>query len=323
MHTLTFNGQKLAVLDNETVLDTLLRNNIAIAYGCRAGACQACMLMAKTDQIPDDCQHGLSKPRIQEGYFLSCRCEPEQDMEIQLPNLSAEKQLATISEKSLLNPTTLRLNLQCRFRWRAGQYITLWLNDTARCYSIASVASLDKTIELHIHIYPSGAVSQSLATKINVGDTLAIQGPIGECVYDNKQGPQNLLLIASGTGLAPLLGLARDALSQNHQNSIHLLFRAKHASDFYCVDTLQTLQAQYPQFSFSLNCDEPASSEEDSHTNTWQAYLRRHFTELRGSRVYICGGDDFVQQARKQCFMQGAARRDIICEAFINFSPEN
>lgn len=322
MRTITFNGQRFSVLDDENVLDTLLRNNIAIAHGCRAGACQACMLMAKADQIPDDCQHGLSKVRIQQGYFLSCCCEPEQDMDIQLPDLKAEKHLATVTEKRLLSARTLSLRLQCRLRWRAGQYITLWLNDSARCYSIASVASIDDFIELHIQVYPDGAVSPSLANNINVGDALAIQGPFGECVYDNKQSQQNLLLIASGTGLAPLLGVARDALSQNHQQPIHLLFRSKQASDFYAVDALRKLKDQYPQFSFSLNSDEPAPDTKDSSTDTWQLHLRTHFAELRGSRVYICGSDGFVRQARKQCFMQGATARDIICEAFINFSPE-
>ena len=69
MATLTFNEQEFSVLDDENVLDTLLRNKVAIPHGCRAGACQACMLIAKPEQIPDDCQIGLSKERIQQGCF--------------------------------------------------------------------------------------------------------------------------------------------------------------------------------------------------------------------------------------------------------------
>ena len=316
MSTLTLNGQTYVVHDEENVLDALLRNNIAIAHGCRAGACHACMLIAKPEQIPDDCQHGLSNERIQQGYFLSCRCEPEQDMALQLPDLRDEKHRATVTDKTLLNPRTLRLRLQCRLRWRAGQYITLWLNDnTARCYSIASVASLEDFIELHVRIYPDGAVSPRLLDTVALSDELMVQGPFGECVYDNKQGQQRLLLIASGTGLAPLLGLARDALQQHHRGPIDLLFSSKHASDFYALDTLQKLQECHPQFSYSLASD-------DAHnTETWQQQLQSNFAELRASRVYICGGEDFVRQARKQCFMQGATGRDIVCEAFINFSP--
>ncbi|AMO68813.1 oxidoreductase FAD/NAD(P)-binding domain protein [gamma proteobacterium BDW918] len=314
MSTLTFNGQEYVVQDDENVLDTLLRNKISIPHGCRAGACQACILIAKPDQIPDDCQHGLSNERIQQGYFLSCRCEPEQDMTLRLPNLSGEKHLATIAEKMQLNPKILRLRLHCRLRWRAGQYITLWLNDTtARCYSIASVASLEDFIELHIRIYPKGAVSPQLLNT-EIGDELLIQGPYGECVYDNKQSQQSILLIAAGTGLAPLFGVAKDALNHDHQSTIHLLFTVKQASDYYMLDALQQLQADHPQFSYSL-----ASADGPPH-ETWQQQLQENFTELRGRRVYICGGNDFVSQAKRQCFMQGATRRDIICEEFINFS---
>jgi len=325
MTSIILNAQEFAVNDGETVLDTLLRNRVAIPYGCRAGACQACIMMSD-GEIPDDCQLGLSQERIQEGYFLSCQCEPEQTMQLQFPSLSQEKHLATVVEKTQINPRTLRLRLSCRLRWRAGQYITLWINDrTARCYSIASVASLHNFIELHIRIYPTGAVSPYLLNTIKIGDQLAIQGPYGECVYDPKQAQQALLLIAAGTGLAPLLGLAQDALSQGHGSAVHLLFSVKRLEDFYGISELQILQQQYANFHVTLACDEAAATltppPELPATASYSAVLQRDFAQLRGTKVYICGGDDFVQRAQKQCFMQGASRRDIICEAFINFSP--
>jgi CDP-4-dehydro-6-deoxyglucose reductase len=57
--------------DNESVLDTLLRHNVAIPYGCRAGACQACTLQADIKLIPEDCQLGLSGEQIRQGFFFS------------------------------------------------------------------------------------------------------------------------------------------------------------------------------------------------------------------------------------------------------------
>jgi CDP-4-dehydro-6-deoxyglucose reductase len=295
---------------NESVLDTLLRNHVAIPYGCRAGACQACTLQADVKLIPEDCQQGLSAEQIRQGYFLACRCIPDQDMQLQQVDLQAQKIPATVSESFLMDEHTLCLRLNCRLRWRAGQYITLWISDTARCYSIASVARLDPFVELHVRIYPNGALSKPLSDTVKIGDSLQLQGPLGRFVYQQDNPEQKLLLIGAGTGIAPLIGIARDAIDHHHTANIHLLAVDKTGTS-YAVQPLSALQNSAPTFSYQTN-----------DVDNIEKIFATEFPNLRGQKIYICGSDEFVKSIRKKCFMLGASPRNIVTEEFINFMSE-
>lgn len=311
MATIRFKENSYNGADNESVLDTLLRHQIAIPYGCRAGACQACTLQASPSQIPDDCQQGLSEGQIHQGYFLACQCRPMQSMDINTVNTSVQKIPATVVDKTPLDDHTLRLRLSCRLRWRAGQYITLWMKDVARCYSIVSAAHLEPYIELHIRVHPRGIMSQQLIANTKVGDVLELQGPMGSFVYEQEHASQPLLLIGSGTGIAPLIGIAREAIDYKHEANIHLIALDRTAKH-YAMEQLETLKNSAPQCSFQTE-----------QTDNAEAIISSQFSNLRGQRVYLCGGQDFVQRIRKKCFMLGASPRHIITEEFINFGPQD
>ncbi|MBW2941674.1 2Fe-2S iron-sulfur cluster-binding protein [Zhongshania aquimaris] len=310
MPTIRFKEHDYLSAGDESVLDTLLRNQISIPYGCRAGACQACTLQAAPDQIPDDCQPGLTEQQIRQGHFLACQCIPEQDIDVNAVDISEQKISATIIDKTQLDERTLRLRLSCRLRWRAGQYITLWINNIARCYSIASVARLDPFVELHIRAHPHGLFSQQLFNSAEILDVIHLQGPLGHFVYDQEFANQPLLLIGAGTGIAPLIGIARDAKDYGHHANIHLL-ALDHTTENYAQQQLDALRNSAAIFSYQTDL-----------TDNTETIIGNQFPSLRGQRVYICGGEDFVQKIRKRCFMLGASPRDIITEAFINFGSQ-
>ncbi|WP_269620086.1 FAD-binding oxidoreductase [Zhongshania sp. BJYM1] len=308
MTDIEFKNTRYTIAGEETVLDTLLRHKVAIPYGCRAGACQACILQSDASQIPDDCQPGLNPQQIRQGYFLACRCVPDQDMQLHEVDITSQKIPATVSEKFLLDNHTLRLRLNCRIRWVAGQYVTVWIGDIARCYSIASVARLDPFIEFHIRVYPHGAMSSLLYNQTHPGDTLQLQGPLGSFVYHHDKPDQKLLLIGAGTGIAPLIGIARDAIEHGHAATIRLLAGSEN-NECYEEKHLQRIQNSASQFSYHTE-----------RTDNIETVLNSHYPSLRGQRIYICGGEDFVRRCKKTCFMLGASPRDIITEEFINFA---
>ncbi|CAA0087513.1 Naphthalene 1,2-dioxygenase system ferredoxin--NAD(P)(+), reductase component [Zhongshania aliphaticivorans] len=310
MPYLHYQNQIYSCLEDESVLDTLLRHKVSIPYGCRSGACQACMLQTDSKSIPAESTQGLSSQHIRQGHFLACRCIPKDDMTLSCVDLAAQKIPATVGEKFLLDDKTLCLRLHSRIRWLAGQYITLWLNDAARCYSIASVARLDPFIELHIHLHQNGLISKQLLNTAEVGDTLEIQGPLGDFSYRSEQADQKLLLVGAGTGIAPLIGIARDALNHNHTAEIEII---SVSSDGHCYaeQQLHALQNDNPQFSF-----------ETCPKNELNAKLTTLKSDLRNQRIYLCGGENFVTTTRKKCFMLGASPRNIICEEYINFTDQ-
>jgi CDP-4-dehydro-6-deoxyglucose reductase len=231
-------------------------------------------------------------------------------MQLQQVDLQAQTIPATVSESFLLDEHTLCLRLNCRLRWRAGQYITLWINNTARCYSIASVARHDPFIELHIRVYPNGAMSRPLSDTVKVGDSLQLQGPLGHFFYQQDHAEQKLLLIGAGTGIAPLIGIARDAIDHRHTANIHLLAADKTGTS-YAEQPLTALQNSAPTFSYQTG-----------DVDNIEKILSSKFSNLRSQKIYICGGDEFVKNIRKKCFMLGASPRNIITEEFINFASK-
>lgn len=323
MSNIEFENQRFAVNNDETVLDCLLRHRQAIPHGCRAGACHACLLHCNSNTAGlSDAQRGLSLEQQQRQLFLSCQYRPSQDITVQRDHEKPRRKLEII-DKTLLSSTILRLRLACSWRWQAGQYLSIWDEALSpRCYSIASVSRLEPYIELQVQTYGDGAMSSKLLNDYHRGDTLDVDGPFGDCVYHPQHSGQDLLLISAGTGMSPLLAIARDALEQGHQGQVLLINSAKSQHRFYNIEILQALQAQYSNFSAVLCAEDVGEFSPSGITTatTVSHYLREQQADLRGNIIYLCGGQTFIEQYSKQCFMQSAKRRNIYCETFIDFA---
>jgi NAD(P)H-flavin reductase len=111
-----------------------------------------------------------------------------------------------------------------------------------RSYSLASLAS-DSLLELHVAVRPWGFMSRWLTTSI--GQPVGLRGPFGECCYrpDNRRRP--LLLIGTGTGLAPLMGVLRDALTRGHSGPIRIYHGARNLDGLYLWQALLKLAKRH------------------------------------------------------------------------------
>jgi len=134
--------------------------------------------------------------------------------------------------------------------FRGGQYITLLRGDVARSYSIASLPEYSE-IELHIRRIPGGRMSGWFHDEAKAGDRISVVGPSGECFYVGGREDQPLLLAGTGTGLAPLYGIVRDALKSGHRGPIHLFHGALHGKGLYLVDALRQLAAAHTQVHYT------------------------------------------------------------------------
>jgi NAD(P)H-flavin reductase len=126
------------------------------------------------------------------------------------------------------------------------------------------------------------------------------------------------LLAAIGTGLAPIYGIARQALSGGHQTPIHLLVGARNRAGFYLVEELQALAQQYDNLTVHFICQDAAPDfalQDDIYS-----YYKQQFADLKNWHVYLCGAESFVKKMRKQSFLAGAAMSDISADSFLAFN---
>jgi CDP-4-dehydro-6-deoxyglucose reductase, E3 len=310
----TFAGVSYAATPGEAVLDTLLRNGVAVSNSCRAGACQSCLLRASAGAIPPLAQRGLKATLVEQGYFLSCSCIPEGDLTIE-PALGLELP-AEIASLERLTTTVLRARLRLiePLAYRAGQYITLKRSDgLSRSYSLASLPT-DDTLELHVRLAPFGQMSGWLFNDARPGDALMLRGPAGDCFYTSGRIDQPLLFVATGTGLAPLAGIVRDALAHGHAAPIHLYHGSRTLDGFYFQHELADLSQRHANFHY-----EAVSAEADG-IRTFDTLARtiadRH-PVLTGWRGFVCGNPPAVSFLKKKMFLQGMNAREIFSDAFL------
>lgn len=316
MPTLTISGVACQAAPGETVLDALLRHGVPVANSCRAGACQSCLVRATSGTVPDVATQGLKSTLVEQGYFLACVCTPEGDLQLEpAGGLDVE---ATIAALEHLTPTVLRARVRTAqpIDYRPGQYITLQRQDgLSRSYSLASHPA-DGTLELHIRRAPQGRMSGWLFDEARENDPLRVRGPAGDCFYTSGQPEQPLLLAGTGTGLAPLAGICRDALRQGHTGPIHLYHGALRPEGLYLQEELQELTRTNANLQYTpvvLQGGEPAGIANGALDKVIAAI----HPKLTGWRGFVCGDPSVVKMLRKKLFLAGMASREIFADAFV------
>lgn len=326
MSTIHYAGQDFPVQLGESVLDCLLRNGVAISHSCKAGACQSCLVKAGSP-VPQSAQRGLKDTLRAQNYFLACSLQPAGDLTVS-PAGAEQRIQARITEVDALNDSVLRVRLRTEdpFEYRAGQFVSLFREDgLARSYSLASLPGED-ALEFHVRKIPGGAMSGWLHSHSQSLDgartsvPVWIQGPSGNCFYVPGTADEPLLLAGAGTGLAPLYGIARDALQQGHSGPIWLFHGALTPSGLYLTTELMELSRAFPNFHYVRSVLKDGDSNGVEVGELDRCILAR-FPSLFGWKGYVCGDPALVNLLRKKMFLAGMASRAIYADAFLPSAP--
>ncbi len=299
------------------MLSCLLRHKEKVSYGCKQGVCHACILRATKGGVSPRSQEPLRDTLRAQGYFLACRCYPEGDLSAAVPG-ETMRVPATILATEWLTERTLKVTLTVlgEFEFHPGQFVNIIREDgLARSYSIANLPG-DATIETHVRVLEGGAMSGWLKSDAAVGAQVKLQGPLGDCFYvpENPAGP--LLLAGTGTGLAPLYGILRDALAHGHTGPIRLFHGAVDTAGLYLGNELRKIAATNGNVQYVpvvLQGEAP----EGGRVAALDKLIAAELPDLNGWRAYLCGDPDLVRTLRRTMFLAGAAMKDIHADAFL------
>ncbi len=319
MTTLTIDDNLFDCQLDETVLDVLLRGKVKINFACKKGTCQSCIVRCTNLAPPESAQVGLKATLRHQGYFLACQCHPEQDMQLKLADQSDFYRMGIVVVNKLLNRNTLLLVIafEDAFEFNAGQFVNLQREDgLTRSYSIANVPDQDNRLEFHIRRLPDGQFSNWLHDEVKVGDSIAVSEPRGHCFYIPERHEQGLLLVGTGTGLAPLAGILTDALQQGHLGSICLYHGSRDVEDLYRIEELRQLAEQYTNFHYKP-CLSGKTVPEGFAAGRVNDIVFQDIANLKNWRVFLCGHPEMVNNMKKRAFLAGAAIADIYTDAFV------
>lgn len=318
MSSIRYDGQNFRCEDDESVLECLVRNNVSIQSSCRSGVCQTCRMRVVEGDVPAASQIGLRDTQIAQGLFLCCVCRPKTDLEVAPDESAGARVTGRVTSVEPLNGTVLRLRIAVEdpFDYVAGQFVNFVRSeDLVRSYSIASVQGVDAELEFHIGIVPGGRMSGWIHHEAQPGDALEIMGPLGGCFYTQGRPEQPLILFGTGTGLAPLYGILRDALSKDHSGEIHLFHGSLSEAGLYLVGELRRLSAAHENFRYY-----PCILDGEAQgllTGSVDKIALETLPNLKGWRVYLCGDPAMVNAMQRKTFLAGAGLKDIYADAFI------
>ena len=190
----------------------------------------------------------------------------------------------------------LRFEKPVDFDYQAGQFVQ-WLvpdhDKTAkRSYSMCSQPN-DNYLQFCIKILPDGVASQ-YANKLKEGDILEFQGPRGRFICDTEDKP--LHFVATGVGIAPMLGMIRDEFgNKKTKQEIELIFGVRHDDDIFWQSELEAIRAEHPNFSYQITLSKPSES--------WSG-LKGRVTDHTGQNPetkqhFICGSPEMVKEVRQ------------------------
>jgi len=188
---------------------------------------------------------------------------------------------------------------------QAGQYIDIVLDDgVRRSFSIANAPDRGNLIELHIRYISGGEFSDFLFNRLKVGDHLQVRGPFGD-FFLREPSHRPLILLAGGTGFAPIKGIVEHLLSIGSRRPIHLYWGARTSRDLY-MHQLARSWAREANFHYVPVCSETPGETQwrGRHGLVHQAVLE-DFTDLSGFEVYANGPRPMIASAREAFLAHG------------------
>ncbi len=195
---------------------------------------------------------------------------------------------------------TLELNVPGWADHLAGQHLDVRLTaedgyQAQRSYSIASAPG--ETLALTVERLDDGEVSPYLVDEAREGDGFEVRGPIGGYFVWEPADPARVLLVGGGSGVVPLMAMARSRARVGATAPMRLLYSSRSLEDVIYRDELEELPGDGFEVVHTLTREQPAG---------WTGYSRRIDPELLAEvawpaedepKVFVCGSTRFVDAA--------------------------
>jgi NAD(P)H-flavin reductase/ferredoxin len=253
-------GEEIDCGPSESVLDAAFRQGYNLAYGCREGQCSACkcFLVEGEVALKPYSTFALSDSEQANGYSLMCRAMPEQDLVVELLHYDPEGYRLEhairdfVASVERVEPLTHDISLLVlrapEFTFTPGQYVDIHVDGGARrSFSMANVEA--GRIELIVKRYPGGRFSAKLGGELTPGSELRLTGPYG--VFHLRRSERPVLMIAGGSGMAPILSVLRQLASEGCERPVRFFYGARTEEDLFYGDVVSELGSRLPDFAFA------------------------------------------------------------------------
>jgi CDP-4-dehydro-6-deoxyglucose reductase len=197
----------------------------------------------------------------------------------------------------------LQLPATDTFAYHAGQYVEFLLRDgSRRSYSMANAphTQLNQArLELHLRHMPGGLFTDQVFSTLKEKDILRVEGPFGS-FYLREDSQKPMVLLASGTGFAPIKALIEHMQHKGITRPVSLYWGGRRPADLYMHDWVVAQAAQMPHLRYipvvSNALPEDAWS---GRTGFVHQAVVQDTPDLSGHEVYACGAPIVIESAQR------------------------
>lgn len=182
-------------------------------------------------------------------------------------------------------------------------------------YCIVSAPNDDATFQLLVRLVPVGPLSYYLG-GLAVGDVINFRGPSGRSMVPKEDGAQ-LVLLATGVGIGPFLGLGRHLAAAGFDRSIQLFWGLRLVEDICLMEELEDLGRILGDFSYHLSLSQPGPGWQGIRGRLTET-VPRMLSQLGGRRYYLAGNGCMTQELAAVLSDLGVDERLIHQEVYFN-----
>jgi ring-1,2-phenylacetyl-CoA epoxidase subunit PaaE len=215
-------------------------------------------------------------------------------------------------------------NLKDIFSFKAGQYITfktvLNNKEVRRDYSICTSPNSGE-LKVAVKAVEGGLFSVYANTKLKPGDIIEVAPPNGRFVFESqKNTSRTVAAFAAGSGITPILGIAKTLLEEETQSNFILVYGNKSPKDTMFYDELIKLEETYfgrlkLQFVFSKS-DESDALFGRIDKSAVNFSLKNKFNNLNPTVFYLCGPEPMIHSVKDTLVENGVPDANIFFELF-------
>ena len=324
-------GRTFAVEPGEAMLSAGIRQGIGLPYGCKDGACGSC----KCRKLEGTVVHGthqskaLSDQEEANGFVLTCCGFPHSDVVLESRQVTEagafaiRKMPSRVMALERMSHDVMAIKLQLpandSFAYHAGQYVEFILRDGARrSYSMANAPHNGPAVELHIRHMPGGKFTDHVFGVMKEKEIQRIEGPFGS-FYLRENSDKPMVLLASGTGFAPIKALLEHMQFQGITRATTLYWGGRRPEDLYMDAWVQARLLDMPNLTYVPVISN--ATPEDAWTGR-TGFVHRAVLEdlpdLSGYQVYACGAPIVIDAARKDYSeLAGLPEEEFYADSFI------
>ncbi len=295
------NGEEFSANCGDLLLDAALMNGVDIPYDCRSGYCGACRVNLVRGRVfgGED-----GSPNV----VRACQCRVISDVAIEIedvPETATEHGHVARLFRPAPDVMEVSIAMLRRADYLPGQYYKVQFRGfPVRCYSptFPLEGPHDETV-LHLHVgrVPNGRVSSALGREIRVGHRVKLTGPLGTA-FLRRGHSGRLVLVAGGTGFAPMWSVAIAAIAERRNREIVFVVGARTLKSLYMIRALCRL-AHFPSVTIVPVVTEPQTISDAIRAGT----PIDHMPALSSSDVvYTAGAPAMVERVARMASAVGA-----------------